>query len=239
MITEVLPRRNSLARRAAGAQPLEQVIVANVDQVVAVVAAAHPAPTWGMLDRHLAAAESLGLSALICMTKLDLADAAALDDEVETYRQIGYPVILTSAQTGAGMELLAAALKDRISVLVGKSGVGKTSLLNVLQPGLGLRVSEVSQQTDKGRHTTTSLELFALEAGGGIVDTPGMREFGLWDLQGAELAEMFREMRPYLGRCRFGADCRHGHEPGCAIREAAERGAISPRRYQSYLRIQG
>jgi ribosome biogenesis GTPase len=239
MITEVLPRRNSLARRAAGAQPLEQVIVANVDQVVAVVAAAHPAPTWGMLDRHLAAAEALGLPALICMTKLDLADAAELNDELHTYRQIGYPVFLTSAQTGAGMDLLAAALKDRLSVLVGKSGVGKTSLLNALQPGLGLRVSEVSRQTDKGRHTTSYLELFALDAGGGIVDTPGMREFGLWDSEGAELAALFREMRPYLGRCRFGAGCRHRREPGCAIREAAERGAIAPRRYESYLRMQG
>jgi ribosome biogenesis GTPase len=239
MITEVLPRRNCLVRRAAGPKPLEQVIVANVDQVVTVVAAAHPAPSWELLDRHLAAAEAMGLPALICITKLDVAETDSLAAEVETFERIGYPVILTSAVTGEGMSLLEAALKARLSVLVGKSGVGKTSLLNALQPGLGLRVSEVSRQTDKGRHTTSYLELFALDVGGSIVDTPGMREFGLWEVPGAEVAEMFREMRPYLGRCRFGADCSHRQEPGCVLRQAAESGAIAERRYRSYLRMRG
>jgi ribosome biogenesis GTPase len=239
MIVEVLPRRNSLVRRAAGPKPLEQVIVTNVDQVVTVVAAAHPAPTWEMLDRHLAAAEALGLPALICITKRDLADLDTLEPEVRTFERVGYPVLLTSAVTGEGMPALQAALKERVSVLVGKSGVGKTSLLNALQPGLGLRVSEVSRHTDKGRHTTSYLELFALDGGGGIIDTPGMREFGLWEVQGAEVGEMFREMRPYLGTCRFGTDCSHRHEPGCAVREAVETGAIAARRYRSYLRMRG
>jgi ribosome biogenesis GTPase len=239
MIVQVLPRKNSLVRRAAGPKPLEQVIVTNVDQVVTVVSAAQPAPNWELLDRHLTAAEALGLPALICIAKRDLADPEPLAVEVRIYERAGYRVILTSAVTGEGIPAFGAEIKDRVSVLVGTSGVGKTSLLNALQPGLGLRVSEVSQQTGKGRHTTSYLELFALDAGGAVIDTPGMREFGLWDVEGAEIAQMFREMRPYLGRCRFGADCSHRQEPGCALRQAAESGAISERRYRSYLRMRG
>lgn len=239
MITEVLPRRSRLVRRAAGKKALEQVIVANVDQVVAVVAAARPAPKWELLDRYLAAAESADLPAVVCITKLDLADREELMEETSEYERIGYPVLLTSSETGEGVEELRAALRGKVSVLAGASGVGKTSLLNALEPGLGLRIGEVSAATNKGKHTTSHLEMFALPFGGSVVDTPGMREFALWGEGGADLAELFPELRPLLGRCRFGVDCSHTHEPRCAIKDAVERGTVSARRYRSYLRMRG
>ena len=153
---------------------------------------------------------------------------------MDEYQQIGYPSVLTSSYTGEGIEKLQEALKGRISVFVGKSGVGKTALLNALQPGLGLRVKEVNQVTGKGKHTTTNLEMFPLEGGGAIVDTPGTREFGLWQFED-DLALLFPEMRPLVGKCRFGVDCQHDEEPGCAIRNAVMDGKVNPRRYQSYL----
>jgi ribosome biogenesis GTPase len=247
VIVEIKPRRNRLARRTAvpmpTAHPFEQVIAANVDQVVPVFAAARPAPKWNMLDRYLASAESLDLPALVCITKLDLVQTGegAIDAELQAavgeYRKIGYPVVFTSAVTGEGLVELKHALQGRISVLVGKSGVGKTSLLNALQPGLGLRVNEVNRTTGKGKHTTSHVEMLLLETGGAIIDTPGVREFGLWDLDVDDLASFFPEMRPFVGKCRFGLDCQHDEEPGCAIRRAVMAGQVSPRRYQSYIRL--
>jgi ribosome biogenesis GTPase / thiamine phosphate phosphatase len=246
-ILEVLPRRNKLSRRAPvstpSAVPIEQVIVANVDRMTPVFAAAFPTPKWNLLDRYLALAESLELPVTIAITKLDLATQAdgSVDQElllaVNEYRRIGYPVVMTSALTGTGMEEIREHLQGGLSVFMGKSGVGKTALLNSLQPDLGLRVNEVSQATGKGKHTTTHLEIFPLDTSGAVIDTPGVREFGLWDMQGEELAYFYREMRPMIGRCRFGLDCGHDEEPGCAIRRAVASGEISPRRYQSYLRL--
>lgn len=237
LITAVRPRRSRFSRLAPGPQPLEQVIVANADQLVAVFAAAHPAPKWELLDRYLVAAEVANLPTLICITKADLMDGTALQAEMEVYRRLGYTVVITSAVNNLGLEELRAALTGRLSVFVGKSGVGKSSLLNALQPGLGLRVKAVSQLTNKGRHTTSHLEMFDLDGGGAVVDTPGMREFALWELDGSDLAYGFVELRPYLGRCKFGLSCRHTHEPGCAVRAAVEAGMVTPRRYQSYLRM--
>jgi ribosome biogenesis GTPase / thiamine phosphate phosphatase len=246
-ILEVLPRRNKLSRRAPvstpSAVPVEQVIVANVDQMTPVFAAAFPTPKWNLLDRYLALAESLDLPVTIAITKLDLAiqpDGRVDQDlllAVNEYRRIGYPVVMTSAVTGTGIEEIREHLQDGLSVFMGKSGVGKTALLNSLQPGLGLRVNEVSQATGKGKHTTTHMEIFPLDTSGAIIDTPGVREFGLWDMDGEELAYFYREMRPLIGLCRFGLDCGHDEEPGCAIRKEVASGEISPRRYQSYLRL--
>ena len=243
LIVELLPRRNKLTRRSAvpkpihhGAHPFEQIIVTNVDQVVPVIAAAQPAPKWNLLDRYLASAEEGEIESLICITKLDLVNGTneELQVAMNEYTRIGYPYIFTSSFNGEGIDALRQALRGRISVFVGKSGVGKTALLNALQPGLGLRVKEVNQVTGKGRHTTTNLEMFPLEGGGAIVDTPGTREFGLWEFDD-DLALFFPEMRPLVGKCRFGVDCMHDEEPGCAIRTAVMAGQIHPRRYQSYI----
>jgi ribosome biogenesis GTPase len=248
IITEVLPRKNQLVRRAAGKKPIKQVIVANADMVMIVAAARQPAPAWGLVDRYLAAAEEAELPACIAITKMDLVAADAFTVEIATYTDIGYRVIRTSAATGLGIDELRDTMRGRISVFAGKSGAGKTTLLNTLQPELGLRVAEVGRQTGKGKHTTTHLQMFALSVGGAIVDTPGMREFGLWDVTtererhehgGGEIATLFPDLRPYVGRCRFGLDCSHTREPGCAITRAVADGAISPRRHLSYLRIVG
>jgi len=246
LIIELLPRRNKLTRRSAvpkplhhGAHPFEQIIVTNVDQVVSVVAAAQPDPKWNLLDRYLASAEAGGIGSLICITKMDLVDGndSELLTALDEYRRIGYVIVLTSAIRGEGIEDMRAALKGRVSAMVGKSGVGKTALLNALQPGLGLRVKEVNQVTGKGRHTTTNLEMFPLDEDGAIVDTPGTREFGFLDADD-DMALLFPEMRPLVGKCRFRVDCQHDEEPGCAIRKAVMEGRISPRRYQSFLQLQ-
>jgi ribosome biogenesis GTPase len=242
VITGLQKRRNQLSRQAAGTRPDEQVIAANIDQVIPVFAIAQPAPKWNLLDRYLVSAEAQNLPALICITKLDLLDGspeaqAALEEILQDYRRAGYPVLLFSSHTNQGVEEMRQALQGKISVLMGKSGVGKTSLLNAIQPGLGRRVSQVSDYNNKGRHTTTCLEMIPLEKGGAIIDTPGTREFGLWDIDTDELALYFPEMRPHLGLCKFGLDCHHNEEPGCAIRKAVTSGLISPFRYQSYLRL--
>lgn len=237
VISEVLPRRTKFSRLAAGHKPLEQVIAANVDQVVAVFAVAQPDPAWNLLDRYLLSAEVAGLPAVICITKLDLMEDDSFMDELRVYEKIGYRVILTSAETNWGVDKLKGALKGLASVLLGKSGVGKSTLLNVLQPGLGLRISEVSAKSGKGRHTTTHLEMFDLEFGGHVIDTPGMREFGLWNPEDNDPSPLFPELRPYLNLCHFGGGCSHTHEPGCAVKEAVEQGEVTRRRYESYLNV--
>jgi ribosome biogenesis GTPase / thiamine phosphate phosphatase len=243
MINEVLPRKSTLSRPAPvpGQRVFEQVIVSNVDQVVPVFAAASPTPKWGLLDRYLVSAEASELPALIVITKLDLASKnRQLEADLETYRNIGYRICMVSSVTGLGLDELKGALAGRTSVLIGKSGVGKTSLLNAIQPGLGLRVREVSRgELGKGRHATTHLEMFELDIGGALVDTPGIREFGLWDVNGEDLALFFPEMAGYVGQCKFGLSCRHDGEPGCAIRQAVMAEKISPYRYKSYLNLRG
>ena len=238
-IIEILPRRNQLVRRAAGPRPMEQTIVSNIDLMVAVFAAAEPDPNWNLLDRYLAEAEFTDMPPLLCITKIDLVDPATLEPDLAVYRQIGYRIVLTSAVSGEGLEEARELLRGKNSVLIGKSGVGKSALLNALEIGLGLRVGAVSRSTGKGRHTTTHLERFELAVGGSVVDTPGMREFGLGDAGDVDAAWLFPEMRKYLGHCRFGASCAHLHEPGCEIKAAVERGDISVRRYESYLRLRG
>lgn len=244
-IIEVQPRHNQLSRRSAVPMPSahahEQMIVANVDQIIPVLAAANPRPAWHLLDRYLVSAEAAEIPALVCVTKMDLVADSPLAEEIESvaaeYRAIGYEVVLTSTLTGRGLDDLKARLHGRLSAFVGKSGVGKTSLLNAVEPGLGQRVQAVSKGTGKGRHTTSASELFMLALGGAIVDTPGIREFGLWDVNEDDLAGFFPEMRPFLGHCKFRLDCRHDEEPGCAVRKAVVNGQISPYRYQSYLKL--
>jgi ribosome biogenesis GTPase len=238
LITEVLPRRNQLVRPKAekqGAHAWEQVLVANVDQVV-VVFAAHPDPKWHLLDRHLVMAEAANIPACICLTKLDRADdSEGIEAEAAAYRLLGYPTLLTSAVTGDGIEAAKGLLQGKVSALMGKSGVGKTTLLNAIQPELGLRVNAVNAHTGEGKHTTTHLEMFDLTFGGSVVDTPGMRLFKLWEADDRDLASLLPDLRPYVGQCKFGLDCTHTHEPGCAVRAALQVGHITQRRYDSYL----
>lgn len=245
MILDLFPRKNYIARRSAkpmpGAYAFEQVIAANIDQVVPVFAAANPEPGWHMLDRYLVAAESYAIPSRIVITKFDLVQGTPAESKlntwIELYQSIGYPVIVTSVKTSEGLENLRQILVGQHSVLVGKSGVGKTSLLNALEPGLGLRVKTVNQTTGKGRHTTSHLEMFPLQCGGALIDTPGVREFGIYGLESTDVAAFFPEMAPFLGQCKFGLSCQHDEEPGCAVRKGVMDGRISPYRYQSYLRM--
>lgn len=245
VIEEVLPRESKLSRLrpGPGQTPFEHVIVANPDQAVFIFAVREPEPRLRMLDRLLVLAENNDLPAVICANKVDLlgrGDEALLQARrlFGLYQEIGYPVIYTSAKTGQGIEALRERLCGQLSVLSGPSGVGKTSLLNAIQPDLGLSTRQVSEATGKGRHTTVGVRLWPLEEGGYVADTPGLREAGLWDIEPEELAWHFVEFRPYLADCRF-SSCTHTHEPGCAVKAAVEAGHISEKRYDSYQRLLG
>lgn len=238
VIEAVLPRRTKLSRPDPGRLAREQVIIANADQLLAVFAVKEPDPHVRLLDRLLIAAEAGDLTPVICFNKMDLLGPGSDSPDIAVcYARIGYRVIRTSALSGQGVDELGDALRDRLSALAGPSGVGKTSLLNRLQPGLGLKIQEISQSTGKGRHTTSQLALHKLDQGGMVIDTPGLRAFGLWEVTQDKLPTFFPEMRPYLGHCKFARNCSHVHEPGCAIKEAVASGAIATERYESYVKL--
>lgn len=237
MIEVVEPRQHSLSRMAPTPQgEYQQIIIANPDQCVFVFACAKPEPHLGMLDRLLVMAEKQGLSALIVANKVDLVDAAQAQALFSRYDHLGYPLIYTSAKSGFGIHELAARLSGRLSVLAGPSGAGKSSLLNSIQPGLGLAIRSISHATEKGRHTTVVRQLFPLQGGGYVADTPGLKALALWDIRPEELDAYFPELRGLVAGCQF-SDCTHVHEPGCAVQAALERGEVHPERYASYVRI--
>jgi ribosome biogenesis GTPase len=240
-IAEILPRRSRLARRRPGGGYGERVVVANIDQVVVVFAAAEPEPHPRMIDRFLVIAEGNALPARLVVNKVELVDEEETRARFAPYERAGYPVHLVSARARTGLDELRAALDDRVSALTGPSGVGKSSLINALYPGLDLRVGEISRSVMKGRHTTVGALLTPLPSPGGlpagfVADTPGLREVGMWGLPQRELDQLFPEFRPFLGQCRF-ADCAHRQEPDCAVRAAVAAGEVSPERYDSYLKL--
>jgi ribosome biogenesis GTPase len=231
LIERVEPRHGLLTRASRGR---EHVLVANVDQVVIVVALVEPDLKPHLIDRYLASAEQGGIQPLVCLNKADLVDPAPFQPLIGLYSQLGIPTLLTSAATGLGIDRLRRWLRDRETVFSGQSGVGKSSLLNAIQPGLGLAVREVSESTQKGRHTTTTAQLLKLDFGGWVVDTPGIRQFQLWDILPEEVEGFFPEFRPFVPLCAY-PDCTHTHEDRCAIKRAVVRRQISEHRYTSYL----
>ncbi len=236
-IVAVEPRVRQLSRRAPPPRrEAEQVIVANLDQVIFVFACAHPAPRLRMLDRFLVIAEAHAIPALICVNKIDLLPPGEPEKVFAVYEQIGYPVLYLSVRQEKGIANLRDRLLGKLSVLAGPSGVGKSSLLNAVEPGLGLLARAISEATGKGRHTTVVPELIPLSEGGFVADTPGLKTLAFWDIQPEELDAYFVELRPYVSKCEF-SDCTHLREPGCAVRAAVEAGAISPQRYDSFCRL--
>jgi ribosome biogenesis GTPase len=229
-IARVEPRHGTICRSVRGRQ---QVLVANVDQLLIVASVAEPRLKPNLIDRMLAAAEKGGVRPVVCINKIDLLPPSAIQPLVGVYSRMGYRVLLLSAKSGFGIERFGRLLTGCQSVLAGQSGVGKSSLLNAVDPGLRLRVGQVNPDTEKGRHTTSTARLLPLACGGYVVDTPGLRQFQLWDVIPEEVAGFFRDLRPYANLCRF-SDCTHVHEEDCAVKDAVADGQLDERRYESY-----
>lgn len=237
VVTEIHPRRNVFAR--ADKRRRKQVIAANLDQGLIVIAPA-PAPSIDLVERYLVAIQGLGIQPVIVVNKAELLDHAAIEDgplaHLDDYRELGYAVVATSCKGPPGIDELRPVLDHRTSILVGQSGVGKSSLINTLMPDHDLQTGALSRVTGKGTHTTTTTILYHLPSGGELIDSPGVWEYGLWDMDQPELAGGFVEFSPCLGQCRFN-DCHHAGEPGCAVRAAVEAGTIRDWRYRSYRRL--
>jgi ribosome biogenesis GTPase len=233
VIERVEPRKTTVSRAVRGRR---QVIVANVDQMLIVSSAAEPYLKPNLIDRFIVSAHHSGLRPVICINKIDLIEPASLAPLVGVYSQLGYTLLMLSAATGLGIERLRREMAASASVVVGQSGVGKSSLLNAIDPTLKRHVSEVSSETQKGKHTTTTARLCPLASGGYVVDTPGIRQFQLWDVIPQEVAGYFRDLRPYSHCCRF-PDCTHTHEVGCAVKNAVADGRLDVRRYDSYVSL--
>jgi len=232
MIERVEPRTGTIARTS---KQRKHVIVANVDQVLIVASAEQPTLKPNLIDRMILTAEQSGVRPVVCINKIDLVDPAALQPLVGVYAQMGYKVLLLSVETGFGIDYLRRSLTNQSSVVAGQSGVGKSSLLNAVDPLIQLRVADIGN-AQKGKHTTTTAELIQLSFGGYVVDTPGLRQFMLWDIIPEEVFGLFRDLRPYENHCRF-PDCTHSHEEDCAVKIAVGEGRLDLRRYESYLAI--
>ena len=239
-ITKVLDRRNYIIRRASNLSKAAHIIAANIDCAVLVATLAHPTTSFTFIDRFLATAEAYNVPAVLVFNKIDLLtepeDEGLLEAVEYLYRSIGYTTFGVSAATGEGLDKLADYLHDKVSLFSGNSGVGKTTLINALIPGLDLRTGEISAAHDTGMHTTTFSEMYDLPGGGEIIDTPGVRGFGVYDFKKEDVGHYFPEIFKVSADCRFD-NCTHTHEPGCAVREAVENHTISESRYNSYLSI--
>ncbi|MCY4206145.1 MAG: ribosome small subunit-dependent GTPase A [Bacteroidetes bacterium] len=240
LITDVAERQNCLYRRAAGRKVgKRQILVSNVDHIWIVQAILQPKLNIGLIDRLLVACEAQEISAGLLINKTDLVswhDLPSVEKLADSYQDLGYPVILTSAKQSHNLDVLRQQLSGKTSVFLGPSGVGKSSLLNAIDPQINVPVEEISQKTRKGRHTTAHATLYPLSDGGSVADTPGIREFGLLDIEPWELAHYFPEFRSHIGNCRY-SGCTHDHEPDCGVKDARKLNIISLARYDSYLNI--
>ena len=233
LIVRIEPRYGCISRSSNGQQ---HVLVSNVDQLIVVASVAEPDIKPNLIDRFLVTAEKVGCRPIICFNKVDLIDASELQPLAGVYGQLGYHTLFTSVPNGDGIDQLQNIIQDKQNVVVGQSGVGKSSLLNALDPDLGLRTQTVSIDNQKGRHTTTAARLIELSKGGYVVDTPGIRQFQLWDVIAEEVAGYFREIRPYINFCKY-PDCSHIHEMPCGVKQAVAEGLLDLRRYESYCQI--
>ena len=233
MIEQVDARRSVICRTSRGQQ---HVIVANVDYLLIIASAAQPGLKPALIDRFLLTAEQCQVEPLVVINKIDLIDIVDLQPMIGAYASMGYRVLLTSAEEGTNVAYLRALLQGKQTALAGQSGVGKSSLLNAIQPGLGLAVAAVSEENEKGRHTTTASQLIPLESGGAVFDTPGIRQFQLWDIAASEVAGLMPDLRPYVSACRY-PDCLHLSEDECAVKNAVADGRIDARRYDAYCHL--
>jgi ribosome biogenesis GTPase len=239
VITKLHQRKNYIIRKSINLSKQAQVIAANLDQALLIVTLASPRTSLGFIDRFLVTAEAYDIPAALVFNKLDLFSDEGLEilaGYQSIYEHIGYPCYEVSALEGTNVDEIAEIIKDKVTLFSGHSGVGKSSLINSLLPDLKLRTTEISEWHDKGMHTTTFAEMFELPQGGYIIDTPGIRELGVIDIEKNELSHFFPEMRARLNQCRFNS-CRHINEPGCAVIKAVEEGEIELSRYESYLSI--
>lgn len=236
VIETVYERKNKLSRPDTHKPDWEQIVVANCDQLIVVASVTRPKLKYGTIDRFLIAGEAAGLACAVVLTKIDLAKPGSHDRVIQVYRQAGYSVVATCAVDGRGIEELRRLVRFKTSIFAGHSGVGKSSLLNALEPGLGLRTKVISDATNRGQHTTTHVELHPLSFGGYIADTPGIRSIGLWKVTPEDMPHLYPEFRPYLGQCRF-HNCLHIGEPDCRIKQAMAEGKIAAERYEGYARI--
>lgn len=238
-ITEIEDRTNYIVRRASNLSKHSHIIAANLDQAMLIVTVNFPITTTIFIDRFLATAEAYRVPVKIVFNKIDRyreADLECLEQLTALYTSIGYPCSRLCARTGEGLDAFKAELKDRITLLSGHSGVGKSTIINKVVPGVNLRTATISEYHNKGTHTTTFSEMITLPDGGYLIDTPGIKGFGTIEMEGAEVSHYFRELFPLTGQCRFN-NCTHRHEPDCAVLQAVEEGTISQSRYKSYLSI--
>lgn len=233
IIEKIEPRYGVLSRTSKGQR---HVIATNVDQVLIVVSLAEPGLKPNLIDRFLLTAEQARIEPIICFNKVDLVDATDYQQIVGVFAQAGYTTVMTSAATGRGVEFLRHLLTGSETAVAGQSGVGKSSLLNAIEPDLGLRVNEVSRANEKGKHTTTTAALVPLAGGGFVIDTPGIRQFQLWDISASEVASLMPDFRPYVAHCRY-PNCLHLEENGCAIKDAVADARLDPRRYDGYCHL--